>query len=164
MLHLGVTSLLVLLLGASLGTAFPRKTPASLQTCSLSKYQFLAPQELKAMWKMKEHFEDITVLSDRECQSRLFHRSWKPAELSMPDRVMLVEAELDLVTAMLELPTAPTFARMRQRPLAILAQWRQKLQAAKKTETTGCLEASTILNLFQVLSDLQCAALREQCA
>ena len=30
-------------------------------------------------------------------------------------------------------------------------------------ETTGCLEASAILHIFQVLNDLRCAALREQC-
>lgn len=30
-------------------------------------------------------------------------------------------------------------------------------------ETAGCLEASAILHLFQVLNDLRCAALRDQC-
>lgn len=30
-------------------------------------------------------------------------------------------------------------------------------------ETPGCLEASAILHLFQVLNDLRCTALREQC-
>jgi len=30
-------------------------------------------------------------------------------------------------------------------------------------ETTGCLEASSIFHLFQVLNDLRCAALREHC-
>lgn len=30
-------------------------------------------------------------------------------------------------------------------------------------ETTGCLEASAILNIFQVLEDLRCTARREQC-
>lgn len=30
-------------------------------------------------------------------------------------------------------------------------------------ETVGCLEATTILHLFQVLNDLRCTALREQC-
>ncbi|NXS62461.1 IFNL3 protein, partial [Brachypteracias leptosomus] len=187
MLHLSITSLLALLLWASLGDTFPRKTPALPQPCSLSKYQFLAPRELKAMKKMMEHFEDIMLLLDRQCQTRLFHRKWKLAELSVPDRIMLVEAELDLATAMLELPTTPAFAEMRQRPHAFLTQARedlrgcmateasshqpskklkhrlQKLQTARKTETTDCLQFSTILHLFQVLNDLQCVALREQC-
>ncbi|NXQ99416.1 IFNL3 protein, partial [Sagittarius serpentarius] len=185
MLCLGFIPLLALVLGASLGAAFP---PGALKkSCSLSKYQFLVPHELKAVQKMKEQFEDIMLLSDRKCNTRLFHRKWSTAELSVPDRVMLVEAELDLTTAMLGLPAAPTFAETRQRPLAFLSQaredlrgcmateapshqpsgklrhWLQKLQTAKKTETAGCLEASAILHLFQVLNDLRCAALREQC-
>ncbi|NXP51643.1 IFNL3 protein, partial [Heliornis fulica] len=42
-----------------------------------------------------------------------------------------------------------------------LRHWLQKLQTAKETETTSCLEASAILHLFQVLNDLQCAALQD---
>ncbi|XP_075287180.1 interferon lambda-3-like [Opisthocomus hoazin] len=185
MLHLGVAPLLLLVLGASLGAAFPRG--ALKKSCSLSKYQFLEPSELKAVQKMKEQFEDIMLLSERKCNSRLFHRKWSPAELSVPDRVLLVEAELDLATAILGLPATPRFAETRKRPLAFLTQaredlrgcmpteasshhpsgklrhWLQKLQVAKKTETTGCLEASSIFHLFQVLNDLRCAALREHC-
>ncbi|NXF44067.1 IFNL3 protein, partial [Oceanites oceanicus] len=185
MLRLGFTPLLALVLGGSLGAAFPQN--ALKKSCSLSKYQFLVPHELKAVQKMKEQFEGIMLLSDRKCNARLFHRKWKTSELSVPDRVMLVEAELDLATTMLVLPAAPGFAETRQRPLAFLTQvredlrgcmateapshqpsgklrhWLQKLQTAKKTETTGCLEASAILHLFQVLNDLRCAALREQC-
>ncbi|XP_032866622.2 LOW QUALITY PROTEIN: interferon lambda-3-like [Tyto alba] len=157
------------------------------KSCSLSKYQFLVPHELKAVQKMKEQFEDIMLLSDRKCNTRLFHRKWNTGELSVPDRVMLVEAELDLATTMLGLPAAPTFAETRLRPLAFLAQaredlrgcvareapshqpsgklrhWLQKLQTAKERESDGCLEASTILHLFQVLNDLRCAAPREHC-
>ncbi|NXH70119.1 IFNL3 protein, partial [Hydrobates tethys] len=185
MLCLGFTPLLALVLGASLGAAFPQD--ALKKSCSLSKYQFLVPHELKAVQKMKEQFEDTMLLSDHRCNIRLFHRKWSTAELSVPDRVMLVEAELDLAIAMLVLPTLPSFAKTRQRPLAFLTQaredlrgcmateapshqpsgklrhWLQKLQTAKNTETTGCLEASAILHLFQVLNDLRCAALREQC-
>ncbi|NWQ85595.1 IFNL3 protein, partial [Burhinus bistriatus] len=185
MLRLGFIPPLALLLAASLGTAFPQHDLK--KSCSLFKYQFLVPHELKAMQKMKEHFEDIMLLSDRKCNTRLFHRKWSPAELSVPDRVMLVEAELDLTTDMLGLPADPSFTEMRQQPLAFLTQaredlrgcmateaplhqpsrklrhWLQKLQMAKKTETAGCLEASAILHLFQVLNDLRCAALREQC-
>nr|XP_009931058.1 PREDICTED: interferon lambda-3-like [Opisthocomus hoazin] len=81
MLHLGVAPLLLLVLGASLGAAFPRG--ALKKSCSLSKYQFLEPSELKAVQKMKEQFEDIMLLSERKCNSRLFHRKWSPAELSL---------------------------------------------------------------------------------
>ncbi|KAM9235859.1 interferon lambda-3-like [Leptosomus discolor] len=185
MLCLGFTPLLALVLVASLGAAFLQDTLK--KSCSLTKYQFLAPHELKAVQKMKEQFEDIMLLSDRKCNIMLFRRKWNTAELSVPDRVMLVEAELDLATTMLGIPAAPRFAKTRQRPLAFLTQarqdlrgcvatespshqpsgklrhWLQKLQTAKETETTGCLEASTILHLFQVLNDLRCAALREQC-
>ncbi|NWS71868.1 IFNL3 protein, partial [Crotophaga sulcirostris] len=183
MLRLYLT--LVLVLGASLGAAFPTDKPK--KSCSLSKYRFLVPHELKAVQKMKEQFEEIMLLSDRKCNTRLFHRKWKIAELSVPDRVMLVEAELDLTTTVLELPAAPRFAETRQEPLTFLTQaredlracmatespshqpsgklrhWLQKLQMAKETETSGCLEASAILHLFQVLNDLRCAALRQQC-
>ncbi|NWH67014.1 IFNL3 protein, partial [Geococcyx californianus] len=185
MLRLCLILLLVLVLGASLRAAFPMDNMK--KSCSLSKYQFLVPQELKAVQKMKEQFEEIMLLSDRKCNTRLFHRKWKIAELSVPDRVMLVEAELDLATTMLELPTAPRFAETRQQPLTFLTQaredlrvcmatespshqpsgklrhWLQKLQTAKETETTGCLEASAILHLFQVLNDLRCTALRQRC-
>ncbi|NXI57689.1 IFNL3 protein, partial [Chloroceryle aenea] len=178
-------------LGASLGSAVPRNRPASLQTCNLSKYQFLVPHERKAVLKLKKQFEeDIMMLSDRTCHTLLFHRSsrkWNTAELLVPDRVMLVKAELDFATAMLGLPTTSKFAKMRQQPLAFFTQaredlrgcmatevlshqpsrklrhWLQKLQMAMKTETTGCLEASAILHLFQMLNDLQCAALQEEC-
>ncbi|KAM9287327.1 interferon lambda-3-like [Morus bassanus] len=186
MLHLAFTPLLALVLGASLGAAFPHD--ALKKSCSLSKYQFLEPHELKAVRKMTEQFEDIRGLSDHKCNIRLFHRKWKPVELSVPDRVMLVEAELDLATAMLRLPADPGFAETRQRPLAFLTQaredlrgcvaaeapshqpsgklrhWLQKLQTAKETETTSCLETTAIFHLFQVLEDLRCAARREKCS
>uniref|UniRef100_A0A663FCB7 Interferon lambda-3-like n=1 Tax=Aquila chrysaetos chrysaetos TaxID=223781 RepID=A0A663FCB7_AQUCH len=167
MLHLDLTLLLALVLGAGLGAAFPQD--ALKKSCSLSKYQFLVPHELKAVQKMKEQF--VSAAGNR----------------GVPDRMVLVEAELALATAMLGLPAAPRFAETRQRPLAFLTQaredlrgcmateaplhqpsgklrhWLQKLQTAKKTETPGCLEASAILHLFQVLNDLRCTALREQC-
>uniref|UniRef100_A0A8C0BG77 IFNL3 protein n=1 Tax=Buteo japonicus TaxID=224669 RepID=A0A8C0BG77_9AVES len=165
MLHLNLTLLLVLVLGSGLGAAFPQDTLK--KSCSLSKYQFLVPHELKAVQKMKEQFEDIMLLSNRKCNTRLFHRKWRIAELSVPDRMVLVEAELALATAMLGLPAdlrgcMATEAPSHQ-PSGKLRHWLQKLQTAKKTETPGCLEASAILHLFQVLNDLRCTALREQC-
>ncbi|NWR60320.1 IFNL3 protein, partial [Bucorvus abyssinicus] len=177
--------ILLLALGSSLGAAFPRD--ALKKSCSLSKYQFLAPHELDAVQKMKDQFKNIMLLLDLKCHTKLFHRNWNTAELSVPDRMMLVEAELDLATATLGLPTGPMFAKTHQRPLAFLTQaqedlrgcmatenpshqpsrklrhWLQKLEMAKKTETTGCLEASAILHISQVLHDLRCAALQERC-
>ncbi|XP_074001947.1 interferon lambda-3-like [Numenius arquata] len=185
MLRLGFIVLFAWLSAANFGAAFPRD--ALKKGCSLFKYHFLEPHEMKAMRKMKEHFEDITQQSDRSCNTRLFHRKWNSVELSVPDRMMLVKAELDLVTDMLGLLNDPSFIETHRRPLAFLTQaqedlrvcmateapshqpskklrhWLQKLQIAKKTETTGCPEASAILHLFQVLDDLQCAARREPC-
>ncbi|XP_028941534.1 interferon lambda-3-like [Antrostomus carolinensis] len=197
MLHLGFTLLLVLVLGASLraslgaslGATFSQDTPK--KDCSLSKYQFLLPQETRAVQKMKDEFEKIMLLSDRQCNTRLFHRKWKTKELLVPDRMKLVEAELDFAINMLELLTEPELGETREQPLLLLTQaredvrdcvsaplkvpcpkhvssrklrhWLQRLGMAKETETTGCLEASAILNLFQVLNNLQCAALRERC-
>ncbi|NXP76871.1 IFNL3 protein, partial [Ramphastos sulfuratus] len=187
MLGLNFILLIVLLLGAGLGDAFP--SDALKKTCSLSKYQFLVPRELKAVQKMQQQFDDIMLLSDRKCRTLLFHRrkSLATAELSVPDRLMLVEAELDFAITMLGLPAPSRFAETRQRPLDLLTHARddlrdcmaieapshqpsrklrhqlQKLETARKTETTGCLEATAILHLFQILNDLQCAARGDQC-
>ncbi|NXG27730.1 IFNL3 protein, partial [Dromaius novaehollandiae] len=178
--------LLLAALGPSPAGAFPRGTPRH-RSCGLSKYRFLLPAELKAVQKMKEDFVETMLLSDRKCNARVFHRKWSTAELSVPDRMMLVEAELDLVMAVLERPAASRLAETHPRPLAFLAQaredlrgcsageapahqpsgklrhWLHKLETAKQKETAGCLEASAILHLFQVLSDLKCTALREDC-
>ncbi|XP_009460519.1 PREDICTED: interferon lambda-3-like [Nipponia nippon] len=218
MLCLGFTPLLVLALGASLVAAVPQH--ALKKGCGLSKYESLVPHELKPVQKMKSQFDDSMPHSDHKCNIRLFHRRWKAADLSVPDRLKLVEAELDFITKMLGLPAAPGFAEVRQRSLTfftqaredlrgcvsapqkpagpVLAQrprcwwqrreaapvlmqllslqmatdqpsgklrrWLQKLQMAKETETTSCLEASAIIHVFQVLDDLKCAALQEQCS
>ncbi|NXX39535.1 IFNL3 protein, partial [Tricholaema leucomelas] len=187
MVCLNFIPLLVLLLGFGLGDAFP--SDALKKTCSLSKYRFLVPHVLEAVQKMQQQFDDIMLLSDRKCRTLLFHRrkSLVTAELSVPDRLMLVEAELDFAITMLGLPASTRFAETRQRPLAFLTQAQedlrvcmaieapshqpsrklrhqlQKLETARKTETTGCLEATAILHLFQMLNDLQCAARRDQC-
>ncbi|NXL08746.1 IFNL3 protein, partial [Mesembrinibis cayennensis] len=186
MLCFGFTPLLVLALGASLAAAFPQG--ALKKSCGLSKYESLVPHELKPVQKMKSQFDDSMRHSDHKCNTRPFHRRWKTADLSVPDRLILVEAELDFVIDMLRLPAAPVFSEMRQRSLAFLTQvredlrgctaseaashqpsgklrrWLEKLKVAKETETTSCLEASAIIHVFQVLDDLNCAALREQCS
>ncbi|XP_047914480.1 interferon lambda-3 [Anser cygnoides] len=176
---------LVVGLGPLLVGAFPQDAPK--KTCRLSQYGSLVSSELMAVQKLREHFEDIMLLTDRKCSTRLFHRKWKPNELSVPDRLLLVEAELDLTVAVLAHPTVHKLAKMSQQPLAFLTQaredlrgcvaaeapshqpsgklrhWLQKLETAKKTETAGCLEASIILNLFQVVNDLGCVAIPERC-
>ena len=114
----GVTIILVGTLGSLLVGAFPQVTPK--KSCSLSKYQFPAPLELKAVWRMKEQFEDIMLLINRKCNTRLFHRKWDIAELSVPDRITLVEAELDLTITVLTNPTTQRLAETCQQPLAFL--------------------------------------------
>ncbi|NXJ75764.1 IFNL3 protein, partial [Trogon melanurus] len=183
MLCLGFTLLLLLVLGTSPVIAFPRD--ALKKGCSLSKYRSPVPHELQAVRNLKKQFEDIMPLSAHKCHTRLFHRKWKVADLSVLDRMKLVEAELDFAIDMLR--ADPRFAETRRQPLAFLTQvqkdlrgcmdmeahvhqpsgkvrhWLHKLQEAKETETVGCLEASAILHLFQILHDLQCVALQEQC-
>uniref|UniRef100_A0A8B9ID06 IFNL3 protein n=1 Tax=Anser brachyrhynchus TaxID=132585 RepID=A0A8B9ID06_9AVES len=170
---------LVVGLGPLLVGAFPQDAPK--KTCRLSQYGSLVSSELMAVQKLRDSGPH------RKCSTRLFHRKWKPNELSVPDRLLLVEAELDLTVAVLAHPTVHKLAKMSQQPLAFLAQaredlrgcvaaeapshqpsgklrhWLQKLETAKKTETAGCLEASIILNLFQVVNDLGCVAIREWC-
>ncbi|NXU51513.1 IFNL3 protein, partial [Turnix velox] len=194
MLLLSFTTLLALLpvatLGATLGATLPQDAPR--KGCSLIKYRFLLPNEMKAMLEMRDYFENILMpLLDQKCSSsiKLFHRNWKSAELPVADRVTLARTELELVTSMLKLPTTqPSFNQLRLQPLAFLTQaqedlkgcvgtenpshhssrklrhWLQKLEVAMKTETTRCLEASVIPHIFQVTYDLNCAALQEECS
>uniref|UniRef100_A0A8C2YCX2 Interferon lambda-3 n=1 Tax=Coturnix japonica TaxID=93934 RepID=A0A8C2YCX2_COTJA len=173
MIRYGFAIILMGTLGSLLVGAFPRVTPE--KSCSLSKYQFPAPLELKAVQRMKEQFEDIMLLTNRKCNTRLFHRKWSTAELSVPDRITLVEAELDLTITMLTNPTTQRLAETSQQPLAFLTQVREDLRDCVSVppalqpqlggigETAGCLEASAILHIFQVLNDLRCAAQREDC-
>ncbi|KAF4791138.1 hypothetical protein TURU_133595 [Turdus rufiventris] len=168
---------LVLMLGVSLGAAFPHGTLR--KDCRLSKYQTIASEEKEAANKMKHEF-----VNNHKCNTRLFHRKWNAVNLPMSDRVLLVVAELNLTIAMLELPAEPSFAEVRRQPLKFFDQARadvlgcvdpahqpsgrlrhrlHKLQEAMRTESTECLRASTMLNVLQVLDNLQCAALRHHC-
>ncbi|NXF81195.1 IFNL3 protein, partial [Sclerurus mexicanus] len=180
MLCLRLTPLLVLVV--SLGAAFPQEgTPR--KGCSLFKYKQVIFHEMKAMEKMQKEFRSIRRL-DRTCNTRLLDRTWTSAHLSVPDRVLLVEAELNFTIAMLQRPARPSFARTRQRPLAFLAQaredlqgcvapshqpsgelrqWLQNLQVAMERENTSCLEDYAIRHVFEVLGDLNCAARQEKC-
>ncbi|NXC24852.1 IFNL3 protein, partial [Campylorhamphus procurvoides] len=185
MLCLRLTPLLVLVLVVSLGAAFPHEG-APRKGCSLFKYKQVIFHEMKAVEKMQKEFRSIRRL-DRTCNTRLLDREWTSAHLSVPDRVLLVQAELNFTIAMLQRPARPSFARTRQRPLAFLAQaredlqgcvapshqpsgelrqWLQNLQLAMQTvtqENISCLEDYAIRHLFEVLGDLNCAARQEKC-
>ncbi|NWQ61844.1 IFNL3 protein, partial [Neopipo cinnamomea] len=182
MLCLHITPLLVLVLGVSLGFAFPHNTLR--KGCSLFKYKQIMVHEKKAVEKMQKEFRKIRQ-PGRNCNIWLFDREWMPAHLLVPDRVVLVEAELNFTIMMLQLSTHPGFTKMRQRPLAFLtqaredlrgcvapshqpsralSQWLQNLQVAMEMENTGCLEDYAIRHVLEVLDDLKCAALQEQCS
>ncbi|XP_027591446.1 interferon lambda-3-like [Pipra filicauda] len=188
MLCLHLTSLLVLVLGVSLGAAFPHNTLR--KGCSLFKYKQVTFDEKKAVKKMQKEFRSIRQ-PGRNCDTGLLDRKWMSAHLSVPDRVVLVEAELNFTITMLQLSTHPGFTKMRQRPLAFLAQaredlrgcvapshqpsgelsrWLQNLQVAMNMalspphENTGCLQDYAVRHVFEVLEDLNCAALQEQCS
>uniref|UniRef100_A0A8C3EVI0 Uncharacterized protein n=1 Tax=Corvus moneduloides TaxID=1196302 RepID=A0A8C3EVI0_CORMO len=173
MLCLSLTPLLVLVLGVSLGAAFPHDTLR--KGCRLSKYQNIAPEEQKAVDKMRKEF--VSTAGNRG--------QWGHSRPQMSDRVVLVAAELNLTTAMLELPAVPSFAEVRRRPLDFFTQaredvrgcvsvdpshqpsgrlrhWLHKLQAAMRA-STACLRATTILHALQVLDNLRCAALQDKC-
>uniref|UniRef100_A0A8C0E6K6 IFNL3 protein n=1 Tax=Bubo bubo TaxID=30461 RepID=A0A8C0E6K6_BUBBB len=169
MLHLVLTLLLALVLQTSLGAVIPHNTLN--KSCYLSKYRFPVFHETNAVLRMREKFVSTTG-------------NWG---LWVPDRVMLVKAELNLTTTVLELPAAPSFAKTRQQPLAFLTQvqndlqcwmdteapshepseklsrWLNNLQTARETKTHSCLEASAIRHIFEVLNDLRCVAFEEQC-
>ncbi|NXY55298.1 IFNL3 protein, partial [Callaeas wilsoni] len=193
MLCLNLTLVLVLVLGVSLGTAFPHDTLR--KGCRLSKYQNIAHEEQKAADNMRKQFVISLGLclqaNNDKCNTRLFYRKWKLVDLPMSDRVVLVAAELNLTTAMLELPAVPSFAEVRRRPLDFFTQaredvrgcplslqvdpshqpsgrlrhWLHKLQVAMRTsaESTACLRATTIHHVLQVLDNLRCAALQDKC-
>uniref|UniRef100_A0A8C0JAT1 Interferon lambda-3-like n=1 Tax=Chelonoidis abingdonii TaxID=106734 RepID=A0A8C0JAT1_CHEAB len=154
-------------------------TGAERTNCHLAKYKSLPPRELEAFKK-----EDMMLLSDQKCSTRIFHRNWEVKELSI---VILVEKELDFTTNMLENIEDPSLSKVLSRPPEILTQirgdlrdctrqthshrhsrklnnWLQNFHESKETETPGCLEASVILNLFRLLNeDLRCTAYMELC-
>ncbi|NXF06537.1 IFNL3 protein, partial [Smithornis capensis] len=137
MLGVSLTPLLVLVLGVSLGAAFPHHAPR--RGCSLFKYKRLVPHDLKAVHKMQEEFVSIAGNGGcRNCNIRLFDRKWTPAHLSVPDRVVLAEAELNFAITMLQFPTQPSFAEMHQQPLAFLAQAREDLRGCVSAPPAPC--------------------------
>ncbi|NXP64092.1 IFNL3 protein, partial [Chloropsis cyanopogon] len=132
MLRLSLTPLLVLVLGVSLGAAFPHDTLR--KGCRLSKYQNIAHKEQQAVDKMRQEFFFSLSLglclqvNNHKCNTRLFHRKWNAVDLPMSDRVVLVAAELNLTIAMLELPAVPGFAEARRRPLDFFTQAREDVR------------------------------------
>lgn len=59
MLSLSLTPLLVLVLGVSLGAAFPQD--GLRKGCRLSKYQNIVPEKQKAADRMRQEFVSTTV-------------------------------------------------------------------------------------------------------
>uniref|UniRef100_A0A663M1X3 Interferon lambda-3-like n=1 Tax=Athene cunicularia TaxID=194338 RepID=A0A663M1X3_ATHCN len=182
MLHLVLTLLLALVLQTSLGAVIPHTTPE--KSCYLSKYQLLVSHETEAVLRMRDKFMDTKPLADRNCTGNIFHREWNMMDLSVPDRVMVVKAELSLTTTVLEFHDTSDFAEMRKQPLAFLTQvqndlqcwvsaplhepseevshWLNQLQNTREMKTNSCLEASAIRHIFEVLNDLRCVAFQEQ--
>ncbi|NXB69792.1 IFNL3 protein, partial [Donacobius atricapilla] len=136
MLCLSLTPLLLLVLGVSLGAAFPHDTLR--KGCRLSKYQNIAQEEQKAVDKMRQEF-----VNNHKCNTRLFHRKWNAVDLPMSDRVVLVAAELNLTTAMLELPATPSFAEVRRRPLDFFTQAREDVQGCVSVPPRAVPRASS---------------------
>uniref|UniRef100_A0A452HLW7 Uncharacterized protein n=1 Tax=Gopherus agassizii TaxID=38772 RepID=A0A452HLW7_9SAUR len=167
---MGCKLLLVLTLWAMSTEAF--RKGAQMKKCHLSKYKSLPPQELETFKNVKDRFEDIMLLSDRKCNTKIFHRNWEVKELSVHDRVILVKEQLHLIIDVLENIRDPNLSKPLGRPLEILRHIREDLkscvsiglQMSFATETPGCLEASVVLNLFRLLNeDLKCAAYMEFC-
>uniref|UniRef100_A0A8C8RD23 Uncharacterized protein n=1 Tax=Pelusios castaneus TaxID=367368 RepID=A0A8C8RD23_9SAUR len=185
MMNISLKVLLALALWMMTTDAFPKGHHRA--KCHLAKYKSLPPWELEAFKKAKDKFEDIMLLSDRKCSTRIFHRNWEVKELLVHDRMILVEKELDFTIDMLEDIEDSNLSELFSRPLEILTQiredlrsctrenhshgqakrlnnWLQNLHASKEKETPGCLEASVILNLFRLLNeDLKCTAYMEHC-
>ncbi|NWS19722.1 IFNL3 protein, partial [Pachyramphus minor] len=190
MLCLHLTPLLVLVLGVSLGAAFPHDTLR--KGCSLFKYKQIMVHEKKAVEKMQKEFSHPHPHHCQVFETPLLHR-WLFGSLTthccpqVPDRVVLVEAELNFTIMMLQLSTHPGFTKTRQRPLAFLAQaredlrgcvsalrapspmpaprpWRCRQHLGASPENTGCLQHYAIRHVLEVLDDLKCAARQEQCS
>ncbi|KAL2302602.1 hypothetical protein Nmel_010031 [Mimus melanotis] len=124
---LSLTLVLLLVLGVSLGAAFPHDTLR--KGCKLSNYWNIDPEEKKAADYMRQEF-----VNNHKCNTRLFYRRWNAVDLPVSDRVVLVAAELNLTTAMLELPAGPSFAEVSRRPLDFFSQAREVVR--------GCVDPS----------------------
>ncbi|NWU11154.1 IFNL3 protein, partial [Cephalopterus ornatus] len=183
MLCLRLTPLLLLVLGVSLGAAFPQDTLR--KGCSLFKYKQVKVHKA-ALDRMQKAFQSNIRRPGRNCDTQLLDREWMSAHLSVPDRVVLVEAELNFTITMLQVSTHPSFTKRRQQPLKFfaqaredlrgcvapshqpsgeLSQWLQNLQAlSPPQENTSCLEDYAIRHVLEVLEDLNCAALQEKCS
>uniref|UniRef100_A0A8C3F610 Uncharacterized protein n=1 Tax=Chrysemys picta bellii TaxID=8478 RepID=A0A8C3F610_CHRPI len=117
---------LVLTLWTVSTEAFPKG--AQRKKCHLSKYKSLPPRELETFKNVKDRFEDIVLLSNRKCDTKIFHRNWEVKELSVHDRVILVENELDFTINVLENVEDPSLSKLLSRPLEILTQIRGDLR------------------------------------
>ncbi|XP_037768702.2 interferon lambda-3-like [Chelonia mydas] len=81
MVNVGYKVLFALAIWTMTTEAFPKG--AERTKCHLTKYKSLPPRELEAFKKAKDKFEDMMLLSDRKCSTRIFHRNWEVKELSV---------------------------------------------------------------------------------
>uniref|UniRef100_A0A663M2C4 Interferon lambda-3-like n=1 Tax=Athene cunicularia TaxID=194338 RepID=A0A663M2C4_ATHCN len=186
MLHLVLTLLLALVLQTSLGAVIPHTTPE--KSCYLSKYQLLVSHETEAVLRMRDKFVSIAGNGGLWAgQGHSRGHTFETLSDKVPDRVMVVKAELSLTTTVLEFHDTSDFAEMRKQPLAFLTQvqndlagsvapalaplhepseevshWLNQLQNTREMKTNSCLEASAIRHIFEVLNDLRCVAFQEQ--
>ncbi|XP_075790516.1 interferon lambda-3-like [Pelodiscus sinensis] len=159
-MHRSCPLLLVLMVWTMATEVFPQDA----QKCNLSKYGNLPPTDLKAFKDFRDHFE--TSMPDRTCNTTVFHRKWEVKVLSVNDRVILVEEELNFTIHILENVEDATLSENLMRPLENLRHIREDLgncvsiglQRSLATKTPGCLEESVIFNLFRLFSSLKCMA------
>nr|XP_023967605.1 interferon lambda-3-like [Chrysemys picta bellii] len=126
MVNVGDKLLFALAIWTMTTEAFPKGTERT--KCHLAKYKSLPPQEPEAFKKAKDKFEDMMLSSNRKCNTRIFHRNWEVKELSVHDRVILVENELDFTINVLENVEDPSLSKLLSRPLEILTQIRGDLR------------------------------------
>ncbi|PNI94984.1 IFNL2 isoform 1 [Pan troglodytes] len=159
--------------------------------CHIAQFKSLSPQELQAFKRAKDALEELLLLKDCRCRSRLFPRTWDLRQLQVRERPVALEAELALTLKVLEAAadTDPALVDVLDQPLHtlhhILSQlraciqpqptagprtrgrlhhWLHRLQEAPKKESPGCLEASVTFNLFRLLTrDLNCVASGDLC-
>ncbi|XP_074856968.1 interferon lambda-3-like [Carettochelys insculpta] len=189
-MNMGCKLLLVLTLWAMSTEAFPRDEQK--RECHLSSYVTLLPWKQIIFNNVRDKFETITLPSTQICTTSIFHRDWQVKELSVLDRMILVEAQLNFTIDMLKEFGDPSLSKELSSPLEILGYirndikrciqdqhqhqpqphqsdkklttWLNKVQKAKRTETPACLETAVIFNLLRMLNtDLSCAAYKERC-
>uniref|UniRef100_A0A4X1UJQ3 Interleukin 29 (interferon, lambda 1) n=2 Tax=Sus scrofa TaxID=9823 RepID=A0A4X1UJQ3_PIG len=152
------------------------KPTTTRKGCHMGQFQSLSPQELKGFKKAKDALEESLSLKNWSCSSPLFPRTRDLRQLQVWERLVALEAELDLTLKVLRAAADSSLGVTLDQPLRTLhhihvelqacirAQptagsrlqgrlnhWLHRLQEATKKESQGCLEASVTFNLFHLL-------------